>query len=310
MNILILGGTEFIGKTIVESIIARNHKIILMNRGTKKIPDKNRNIIHLKADRNNPNDVYFQLTKLDLKIDIVIDISTYTVGQLYPIIRYFDDTNIKYIFISTVYVYEHYSSFIEDQSIYNSFQWPIKENSVRKSKKYYGYNKRICEDLLLECSFGELYILRLAPVVGKNNNNFYREMKYYNQIVQNGYVELPRNISKVFHYCHVDHVVNICCQLFNQSTKNSIYNIGYKGNTNLEKYIGYMFRSLNKSIDIRYSEILNYNSEQLPFCYEKDIYFETEKMYNDFLIEKKYMDDSLINELKQDYYRYLEMGDS
>lgn len=50
MRILVLGGTKFVGRHLVEAALARGHEVTLFNRGTSMniFPE----LEHLKGDRN------------------------------------------------------------------------------------------------------------------------------------------------------------------------------------------------------------------------------------------------------------------
>jgi Nucleoside-diphosphate-sugar epimerases len=50
MKILVMGGTRFVGKSLVEKLLSQNHDIDIFTRGNKVNPKKT-NLI--KGDRNN-----------------------------------------------------------------------------------------------------------------------------------------------------------------------------------------------------------------------------------------------------------------
>ena len=54
MKILVMGGTRFVGKSLVGKLLSQNHDIDIFTRGNKSNPEKT-NLI--KGDRNNPEDI-------------------------------------------------------------------------------------------------------------------------------------------------------------------------------------------------------------------------------------------------------------
>lgn len=50
-QVLVMGGSYFIGKKIVDVLLNNNYSVYTLNRGTKENIDKR--IINLKCDRNN-----------------------------------------------------------------------------------------------------------------------------------------------------------------------------------------------------------------------------------------------------------------
>lgn len=96
IKILVLGGTQFIGRDLVETLmINENYSLSLANRGISNTNLFN-NLCKLNIDRNNKE----TCSKLiDNEYDIVIDFSCYTETQFtntIPYLRY-----KKYIYIST-----------------------------------------------------------------------------------------------------------------------------------------------------------------------------------------------------------------
>jgi len=54
MNLLIIGGTQFVGRHIVKTALQQNHDISLLSRGTKNVFTE---LELLKADRNELSDL-------------------------------------------------------------------------------------------------------------------------------------------------------------------------------------------------------------------------------------------------------------
>ena len=55
MKILVMGGTRFVGKSLVSKLLNQNHDIDIFTRGNKSNPD-NTNLI--KGDRNDIECIY------------------------------------------------------------------------------------------------------------------------------------------------------------------------------------------------------------------------------------------------------------
>src|SRR2546421_10651252 len=77
MKFLVLGGTVFLGRHVVESALARGHSVTLFNRGRQN-PNLFPKVEKLRGDRDG------DLSALSgRRFDAVIDTSTYTPGQAY-----------------------------------------------------------------------------------------------------------------------------------------------------------------------------------------------------------------------------------
>jgi 2'-hydroxyisoflavone reductase len=102
MNILILGGTRFIGRHIVEALLNGGHHVSVFARGTSPdaLPDS---VERLRGDRN---DGTAGLRTLEGQSwDACVDVSGYTPKQVRPSAELLKDRIGQYVFVSTVSVY-------------------------------------------------------------------------------------------------------------------------------------------------------------------------------------------------------------
>jgi 2'-hydroxyisoflavone reductase len=98
MHILVLGGTRFVGRHIVEAALERGHQVTLFNRG--RHPDPFDGVQTLTGDRDG------DLSALrEGRWDRVIDVSGYTAPQVARSLDALDGRHDGYTFISTTSVY-------------------------------------------------------------------------------------------------------------------------------------------------------------------------------------------------------------
>jgi len=99
VKILVLGGTVFLGRHVVESALARGHSVTLFNRGRQN-PNLFPKVEKLRGDRDG------DLSALSgRRFDAVIDTSTYTPGQAYRMAKILDRRIEHYTFISSISAY-------------------------------------------------------------------------------------------------------------------------------------------------------------------------------------------------------------
>ena len=155
MNVLILGGTKFVGKNFVDYIsTSSDYNIILANRGITKTPD-------IFINRDNEKDCSNLKNK---EYDIVVDFSCYDLNQFKNTYQYLKFN--KYIFIST--------SAVEAIPFQN-----VGPDMYEMAR--YAYNKKECEDFITN-NIKNYSIIRPCYIVGKDDytNRFYKkDDKYY-----------------------------------------------------------------------------------------------------------------------------------
>ena len=95
MNILILGGTQFVGKHIVDAFSDSNHNITLFNRGTNTT---NTSVKYLQGDR-----ILRDFSNLEnTEWDVVIDIPYFETDVVKDTLDFLYDKTDLYIFMSSI----------------------------------------------------------------------------------------------------------------------------------------------------------------------------------------------------------------
>ncbi len=153
MNILILGGTGFIGPHLVQHAIDRGHNITLFNRGrtnTHLFPD----VEKLVGDRND------NLSALDgRRWDAVIDNSGYTPQQVSLSVSLLRDACDQYLFTSTRAVYTDFTHAVMDEEA------PVGPRDIPESEwEGYGPNKVLAERIVM-AGFGARTLITRPPVI-------------------------------------------------------------------------------------------------------------------------------------------------
>ena len=152
MKVLVLGGTRFAGRAIVEALASRGHDVTCFHRGNNsaELPAGVRETF---GDRNEPLPA-----ALEQAWDAVVDVS----GQLPDQVRRTAalDAN-RYLFISTLSVYRDNSQIGVDETAAT-----IHEFDPSDAAAAYGGNKTACEEIVVEKFGDRATILRPGIIVG------------------------------------------------------------------------------------------------------------------------------------------------
>src|SRR5713101_3424467 len=104
MRILVIGGTRFLGRHLVEAALERNHDVTLFNRGQMNA-DLFPSVTKLRGDRNN------DLSALQDKTwDGVIDTCGYVPRVVSASSQTLARSTNLYVFISSISVYAEFNS--------------------------------------------------------------------------------------------------------------------------------------------------------------------------------------------------------
>jgi 2'-hydroxyisoflavone reductase len=158
MKLLILGGTKFLGRHIVESALSRGHEVTLFNRG-KENPDLFPDVEKLKGDRDGQLEAL-----LGRKWDAVIDTSGYVPRLVRQSAGLLADAVEHYTFISSISAYADFSIRDMDES------YPVgrveDETIEEVNGETYGPLKARCEEEVEAAMTGRSLIIRPGLIIG------------------------------------------------------------------------------------------------------------------------------------------------
>ncbi len=164
MNILVIGGTIFLGRHFVEAALAAGHSITLFHRG-KSNPQLFPDVEHIYGDRRNDDD----LAKLSgRRWDALYDPSGYFPADVKRLLNVVGDAVDHYTFISSISVY---ASAGGDMVTEESPVIPISEDmpTDKVTGENYGAFKAECDRLTLENMPGRSLVIRPGLIVGPHD---------------------------------------------------------------------------------------------------------------------------------------------
>ena len=157
MRILVIGGSSFVGRHIVQSAIDRGHDVTLFNRGQTN-PEAFPEAEHLTGDRDS------DLSELaDRSWDATVDVCAYVPRQVRTLLETLGEAAGHYTLISTISVYGDVgveSGFGEDAPLLE----PAWDDELVMEK--YGELKVACEQVARELAGDRLLIIRPGYVIG------------------------------------------------------------------------------------------------------------------------------------------------
>lgn len=240
-NILVMGGSYFIGKRIVEVLLQNQYTVFTLNRGTRKKNDGRVN--ELICDRNNPEEMKIVLS--NHQFDVVIDVCGLDKLQAEILCNSLNMKKIKtFVFISSSAVYD-----VENLAI------PFAENAQLNENKYwtfYGQNKIEAESYYTE-QFSKtdtnLIILR-PPYVYGEDNYAQRESFIFDHICKDKPIIIP-NTNTQLQFIYSTDLAEIIIKLINTTSEPvSIFNVGNKKAVTMREWIEYCEKAVGKEAEI------------------------------------------------------------
>jgi 2'-hydroxyisoflavone reductase len=220
-NILIIGGSYFAGRVLVEELIReKTYNIFVFNRGNA--PLRWKGVTELVGDREKEEDIKKVIP--DNQWFAVVDFCAYTPDHIEKMIHCLSGTVTHYIFISTTTVNA------------NSLDLPLQEDALKLSGPQpelghyadYGYNKWLAEcKLEAECKKKQINFTSLRPAVVYGEYNYApRESYFFDLIAENKPIIIPENGLALFSFVWVVDLARIIIKcLGNQKVFNQAFNV-------------------------------------------------------------------------------------
>jgi dTDP-glucose 4,6-dehydratase len=264
MEVLIIGGSRFSGKNLVDLLVKREHDVTVLNRGkseqaidsfykTEKYHyPKGVEIIH--ADRTDREHISKALKSK--KFSAIIDTCVFNEKNIQAILDYAPKELKNYVMVSTASVYE------EEKLVY----FPVSEDEPTGSEAEegpipYSRDKRRAESLLRK-SFQEsnfpMTIVRPTYIYGPYNP-MYREFYFYDRIMDQKPVYMPGHGDILTDFVYSKDVAwLLSAPLENKKAIGRIYNATGGVATTLTNYVKILSKIIGKE-----AEIINYDPEIL-----------------------------------------------
>jgi len=158
VRLLVLGGTAFLGRALVDTALERGHEVTLFNRGRTN-PELFPEAERLRGDRNE------DLSALDgREWDAVVDVATFLPRAVRLATETLRDRVDRYVFVSSISAYADFSTPASEDSPLAQL-----ENPESESIEDYGPLKAECERLAREAFDERALVVRPGLIVGPHD---------------------------------------------------------------------------------------------------------------------------------------------
>ena len=200
MNALVLGGTVFVGRSLVDHLLHAGTTVTVLNRGrtADDLPAEVRRIV---ADRTDVDSMRAALRGTTW--DAVFDVSGFVMaaagGDIQDLLELVDGNVGAYVYVSSIMAY--------DQSMVGVMPWTEDLPSDTGGTASYGGFKALTEAAMLDrftrTGF-PVAIVRPAAIYGPRNNIYDMETPMFLRLLQQRPILLPHSGLVTASYGHVD----------------------------------------------------------------------------------------------------------
>lgn len=240
-KVLILGGTMFVGRALVEKLIQLNlQDVTLFNRGKSNAGM----FAEVKQIHGNRETEDIQKV-LNQHWDVVIDFSGYYPQTFEALLQNFSGNVGRYIFISTISVYDLSKQPLEIVREADEILACSHEQKTSKLPDAYGEKKAEMERLLLQQTGMETIILRPSFIYGKYD---WTHRFYYWLYRANFFDKILMPADYKLSLTYADDLANALINAIDGSATQKIYNAISQHNVSLRDVVKIASVSLGRSV--------------------------------------------------------------
>jgi nucleoside-diphosphate-sugar epimerase len=200
VNVLVLGGSVFVGRHLVDQLRASDHEVTVLNRGRtpSHLPP---GVARLVADRTDASAMQEALGAREW--DVVFDVSGFVMAaggaDVDAMLDLFQGRTARYVYVSSVMAY--------DQDLLGVVPWTEDMPTNQTGPDTYGGFKAAVEAALLRRSKSDGFpvtVVRPAAIYGPDNNIFDMETPMWLRLLQHRPILMPHGGLVTGSYGHVD----------------------------------------------------------------------------------------------------------
>ncbi|MFF2174923.1 NAD-dependent epimerase/dehydratase family protein [Lysinibacillus sp. NPDC058147] len=190
MNILVLGGTRFFGKKLVELCLQNGHSVTILTRGQSGNPFGTK-VKQLIVNRDDADSLSQALSSSTW--DIVYDNICYSPNEAYKICEILEGKTKKLVFTSTLSTYEIDGN-VKTEEDFNPYDYEVRMGN--REDFSYGEGKRQAEAVLFKEATFPVVAVRFPIVMGEND--YTRRLHFHiERVLQEQPISLPNIEAKM-----------------------------------------------------------------------------------------------------------------
>ena len=274
MRVLIIGGTGFIGRWVVRTLVKGEHEARVFHRGTKTaaLPPS---VSHIHGDRLGlPR---FASLFRAWAPDVVLDTFAYDRDDLALVKRATEEIPCRFVILSSMDVYRAYAIYcrleegapdtrrLEENAPLRRVLYPYRKDAASSDDLMYGYDKIPAEHYAMNEMNKPVTILRLGKVYGPGDPQ--RHAQDYLEQIRRGEVQMPKERSEWrWSRTYVENAADaVALAIAAKGSASAIYNVADEPVVTEREWIGAVSRANDRDVEI---QISNESSKTMDRRYE------------------------------------------
>jgi Nucleoside-diphosphate-sugar epimerases len=220
-NVLMIGGTRFIGRHTVEEFQDHGYDVTLLNRGNHDNPF-GEDVTHIQGDR--ADDTALQAAQLSVDPDIVIDCVAYQPADVETATDIFADVG-AYVYISSGAAYDR------EEIPKRETETPIKgcttDQATDQSGETYGNRKAEGDRAVFQAAANGVNAMSVRPCIVYGPHDYTERLDYWiDRVASHDQVVVPGDGQNLWHRAFVGDVASALRVVAEEGEPGEAYNVG------------------------------------------------------------------------------------
>lgn len=244
---LIIGGTRFIGRHLVQELLAADYDVTLFNRGKHDNPFTDHpDVGHVTGDRQSSASIDEAATAVDP--DLVVDMVAYYPGEVEMATRVLSDVD-AYVYISSGDAYG------VDEIPKREGETPLEscsdEQAVDDSPENYGPRKAEGDRRVFEAAENGVRAMSVRPTIVYGSHDYTGRFDYWvDRVRDHDRILVPGDGTNIHHIVAVQNVVRAIRAVAEEGEAGEVYNVGDRRVLTLQETIETIADVLDEDVEL------------------------------------------------------------
>ncbi|SER21843.1 NAD-dependent epimerase/dehydratase family protein [Natrinema salaciae] len=243
---LVIGGTRFIGRHLVEDLLEHDYRVTLLTRGTRENPfvDDDR-VAHIEGDRT--NDAVLESAASTVDPDAVFDCVAYHPADVRTATDVFADCE-AYVYVSSGAAYGREE--IPKREGETPLHPCTAEQSTDDSVETYGNRKAECDRAVFAAAESGVRAMAVRPPIVYGPHDYTERLDWWiDRLHRFDRIVVPGDGTNLRHRVYVEDVASALRVVAERGAAGEAYNVGDRRLVTLEEMIELIADSLDTAVE-------------------------------------------------------------
>ena len=244
---LVVGGTRFIGRHLVDHLLDHDYEVTLFNRGNHDDPFADREgVSHVQGDRSVKTDL--QAAAMTTEYDAVFDVVAYHPGEVETAVEVFADAE-AYVYVSSGAAYG--AEEIPKREGETSLEPCTPKQATDDSQETYGARKAEGDRVVFAAAEEGVRAMSVRPCVVYGPHDYTERTDYWlSRVNEYDRVLVPGDGTNVWHRVYAPDVAEALRLVAEQGRAGEAYNVGDRRLTTLREYVDLAADAMGTDVEV------------------------------------------------------------